>query len=40
MNKAKVGEWEAKYAERNAERLENFRSGEAELKKIEPQFGE
>jgi hypothetical protein len=39
-NKAKVAEWEAKYAERNAERLANFRSGAAELKKIEPHFGE
>jgi hypothetical protein len=40
MNKEKVAEWEAKYAERNLERLANFRSGEAELKKIEPEFGE
>jgi hypothetical protein len=40
MNKEKVAEWEAKYVERNLERLANFRSGEAELKKIEPEFGE
>jgi hypothetical protein len=40
LNKSKAAEWEAKYAERNLERLANFRSGEGELKKIEPQFGE
>ena len=40
MNQEMAADWAKKYAERNAERLENFRSGEAEMKKIEPHFGE
>lgn len=35
----KAAKWEAKYAERNRERAQSFRSGEDEAKTIEPKHG-
>jgi hypothetical protein len=40
LNTEKSVAWEDKYAARNAERLEKFRSGEAEVKKLLPEYGE
>lgn len=40
MNEEKCVAWENKYAEKNAERLANFKSGKAEAKPITPEMGE
>ena len=40
LNLDKAEKWEAKYAEKNAQRLENFRSGKDELKILAPEHGE
>ena len=40
MNPEKVAKWEANYAERNTERLTNFKSGAAESKTMGPEDGE
>jgi hypothetical protein len=40
MNDEKCAAWEAKYAEKNAERLANFKSGKAQAKPMTPEMGE
>ncbi len=39
LNPDKVPSWEARYAERNTERVQNFNSGEDDVKIIEPKHG-
>ena len=40
LNMEKALQWEAKYAEKNLQRLENFRAGKDELKILAPEHGE
>jgi len=40
MNEEKVVGWEAKYAAKNTERLDNFRSGQSVAKPMTPEMGE
>jgi len=40
MNPEKCAAWEKKYAEKNAERLANFKSGKAQAKTMLPEIGE
>jgi hypothetical protein len=40
VNEEVARKWEARYADRNAERLHKFKSGEAEFKTLSPEQGE